>query len=90
MAKYTAENNYGVNIEKHIWEGWKVIDFINQIEPTLEIILSNHRDSFYCDKKPFKSMDEFNSSVKMEQPYYSKYIPGLVSYFTRKYAGMLF
>ena len=90
MAKYTAENNYGVNIEKHIWEGWKVIDFINQIEPTLEIILSNHRDSFYCDKKPFKSMDEFNSSVKMEQPYYSKYIPGVVSYFTRKYAGLLF
>ena len=90
MAKYTAENNYGVNIEKHIWEGWKVIDFINQIEPTLEIILSNHRDSFYCDKKPFKSRDEFNSSVKMEQPYYSKYIPGVVSYFTRKYAGLLF
>ena len=90
MAKYTAENNYGVNIEKHIWEGWKVIDFINQIEPTLEIILSNHRDSFYCDKKPFKSRDEFNSSVKMEQPYYSKYIPGVVSYFSRKYAGLLF
>ena len=90
MAKYTAENNYGVNIEKHIWEGWKVIDFINQIEPTLEIILSNHRDSFYCDKKPFKSRDEFNSSVKMEQPYYSKYIPGVVSYFARKYAGLLF
>ena len=90
MAKYTVENNYGVNVEKHIWEGWKVIDFINQIEPTLEIILSNHRDSFYCDKKPFKSMDEFNSSVKMEQPYYSKYIPGVVSYFTRKYAGLLF
>ena len=90
MAKYTAENNYGVNIEKHIWEGWKVIDFINQIEPTLEIILSNHRDSFYCDKKPFKSRDEFNSSVKMEQPYYSKYIPGVVSYFARKYDGLLF
>ena len=90
MAKYTAENNYGVNVEKHIWEGWRVIDFITHIEPTLEIILSNHRDSFYCDKKPFKSMDEFNSSVKMEQPYYSKYIPGVVSYFTRKYAGLLF
>ena len=90
MPKYTAENNYGVNVEKHIWEGWRVIDFINHIEPTLEIILSNHRDSFYCDKKPFKSMDEFNSSVKMEQPYYSKYIPGVVSYFTRKYAGLLF
>ena len=90
MAKYTAENNYGVDVEKHIWEGWRVIDFINHIEPTLEIILSNHRDSFYCDEKPFKSRDEFNSSVKMEQPYYSKYIPGVVSYFTRKYAGLLF
>ena len=90
MAKCTAKNNYGVHVEKHIWEGWKVIDFINQIEPTLEIILSNHRDSFYCDKKPFKSRNEFKTWIKMEQPYYSKYIPGVVSYFTRKYAGLLF
>ena len=90
MAKYTAENNYGVNVEKHIWEGWRVIDFINQIEPTLEFILSNHRDAFYCDKKPFKSRDDFKTWVKMEQPYYSKYIPGVVSYFARKYAGLLF
>ena len=90
MAKYTAENNYGVNVEKHIWEGWRVIDFINHIEPTLMIILSNHRDAFYCDKKPFKSRDEFKTWVKMEQPYYSKYIPGVVSYFARKYAGLLF
>ena len=72
------------------WEGWRVIDFINHIEPTLEIILSNHRDSFYCDKKPFKSRDEFKTWVKMEQPYCKKYIPGVVSYFTRKYAGLLF
>lgn len=90
MAKYTAENNYGVDVEKHIWEGWRVIDFINHIEPTLEIILSNHRDSFYCDKKSFKSMDEFKTWLKMEQPYYKKYIPGVVYYFTRKYAGLLF
>ena len=90
MAKYTTENNYGVDVEKHILEGWRVIDFINHIEPTLEIILSNNRDSFYCDKKPFKSRDEFKTWVKMEQPYYKKYIPGVVSYFTRKYAGLLF
>ena len=90
MAKYTAENNYGVDVEKHIWEGWRVIDFINHIEPTMKIMLSNHCDSFYCDKKPFKSRDEFKTSVKMEQPYYSKYITGVVSYFSRKYAGLLF
>ena len=90
MPKYTAENNYGVDIEKHIWEGWREIDFNNHIEPTLKIILSNHRDSFYCDKKPFKSRDAFKTWVKMEQPYYSTYIPGVVSYFTRKYAGLLF
>ena len=39
MAKYTAENNYGVDVEKHIWEGWRVIDFINHIEQRMEIIL---------------------------------------------------
>lgn len=90
MAKYTAKNNYGVDVEKHIWEGWRVIDFIYHIEPTLEVILSNYRDAFYDDKKPFKSKDEFKTWVKMEQPYYGKYIPGVVSYFTRKYAGLLF
>lgn len=90
MAKYTVENNYGVDVEKHIWEGWSVIDFIYHIEPTLEIILSNSRDAFYGDEKPFKSKDEFKTWVKMEQPYYKKYIPGVVSYFTRKYAGLLF
>ena len=79
-----------MDVEKHIWEGWRVIDFINHIEPTLEIMLSNHRDSFYCDKKPFKSRDEFKTWVKMEQPYYKKYIPGVVSYFARKYVGLLF
>ena len=90
MPKYTAENNYGVDVEKHIWEGWRVIDFINHIELTLMIILSCHHNAFYCDKKPFKSRNEFKTWIKMEQPYYSKYIPGVVSYFTRKYAGLLF
>ena len=90
MAKYTAENNYGVDVEKHIWEGWRVIDFINHIELTLMIILSSHQNTFHYDEKPFKSRDEFKTWVKMEQPYYKKYIPGVVSYFTRKYAGLLF
>ena len=90
MAKYTAENNYGVDVEKHIWEGWRVIDFINHIELTLMIILSYHHNTFHYDKKPFKSMDEFKTWIKMEQPYYKKYIPGVASYFTRKYAGLLF
>jgi len=31
-----------MNLQKHIWEGWRVIDFINELEPTITIIQNNN------------------------------------------------
>ena len=28
-----------INYDKHIWEGWKVIDFINELKPQLDMIM---------------------------------------------------
>ena len=36
MAKYTAENNYGVGVEKHIWE-------VNQYTKLLSKIIINNK-----------------------------------------------
>ena len=39
MAKYTAENNYGVDVEKHIWE-------VHQQEKLLSKIIINNKTFF--------------------------------------------
>lgn len=31
-----------INYDKEIWEGWKVIDFINELKPQLDAIMSNN------------------------------------------------
>ena len=36
MAKYTSENNYGVDVEKHIWE-------VNQYAKLLSKIIINNK-----------------------------------------------
>lgn len=28
-----------INYDKHIWEGWEVIDFINELKPQLDMIM---------------------------------------------------
>ena len=30
-----------VNLEKHVWEGWRVVDFINNLEPIFNMIMNN-------------------------------------------------
>lgn len=31
-----------INYDKHIWEGWKVIDFINELKPQLDMIMKGN------------------------------------------------
>jgi len=31
-----------INFEKHIWEGWTVKDFIEDLEPTLDRIMQDN------------------------------------------------
>jgi hypothetical protein len=69
-----------INLEKHIWEGWRVIDFINELEPTLDNIMKN-----YFGERIIKNKTDLKKWCMENQPYYKKYIPEVVNYFANKY-----
>tara|TARA_R110000822_G_scaffold4749_3_gene20402 strand:+ start:1051 stop:1269 length:219 start_codon:yes stop_codon:yes gene_type:complete len=64
---------------KHIWEGWTVQDFINELEPIFDMILTGRS----C-VQPFKTKREIKEWCAAEQPYYKKHIPDVVGYFVKK------
>jgi hypothetical protein len=68
-----------INFDKHIWEGWTVGCFINELEPMFKQIMNN-----YSWQKPFKTKDEVKKWCMDNQPYYKKYIPDVVNYFYSK------
>ena len=69
-----------INLEKHIWEGWRVIDFINELEPILDNIMKN-----YFGERIIKNKTDLKKWCIENQPYYKKYIPEVVNYFVEKY-----
>lgn len=71
-----------VNLDKHIWEGWTVGAFIDDLEPSFDMIM---RGQSHVGK--FKSKDEIKKWCMDNQPYYKKYIPDVVKYFVSK-AGL--
>ena len=68
--------NEAIDTSKEVWEGWTVQDFIDELEPSFEQIMSG--DSWV---KPFANKEELKKWCISEQPYYKKYIPEVVSYF---------
>ena len=69
-----------MNRDKHIWEGWTVGDFIDEIEPAFNTI----QGSTAFDKVSFESKSQLKKWVKDEQPYYKKHIPEVYNYFLQK------
>ena len=67
------------NLNKHIYEGWRVQDFINELEPMFTMIMN--KQSWH---KPFTSKEELKNWCKDNQPYYKKHIPEVVNYFYSK------
>jgi hypothetical protein len=68
-----------INREKHVWEGWTVGDFIDDIEPIFDIVNSSNAKNWdFPDKKALKSW------IKDNQPYYKKHIPDVYKYFLNK------
>jgi hypothetical protein len=65
-----------MNRDKHIWEGWTVGDFIDDIEVTF-----NYRSKY---SNFWKSKEELKKWVASEQPYYKKHIPEVYNYFLQK------
>jgi hypothetical protein len=66
--------------DKHIWEGWTVGDFIDELEPSFDMIMRN-----YSHIKPFTNKQDLKNWVKDNQPYYKKHIPEVANYFINKY-----
>ena len=63
-----------VNMNKHIWEGWRIQDFIDSLEPTFDMIMGGT-----SWQKPFKDREELKRWCMDNQPYYKKYIPEVVN-----------
>lgn len=70
-----------IDYNKHIWEGWRVIDFINELEQIVDMVMEDHSHI-----KPFKTKKELKEFCMDHQPYYKKYIPEVVKHFARKYS----
>lgn len=69
-----------MNLNKHIWEGWTVQSFINELEPTFNQIMRNQ-----SWQKPFTSTEQLKAWCKDNQPYYKKHIPEVFNYFKNKF-----
>ncbi len=63
-----------IDYNKHIWEGWLVQDFIDEL---------NQFIGFQNQK--FKSKKELKEFCKDNQPYYKKHIPEVVEHFAQQY-----
>lgn len=61
------------DMDKHIWEGWTVQDFVNDLEPLFDLF-----------KEDFKTRKEIKEWCMSNQPYYKKYIKEVVDYFCSK------
>lgn len=68
------------NLQREVWEGWTPQDFIDELEPMVEMVMSGH-----AILKPIKSREKMTEYIKYNQPYYKKVIPEVNSYFFRKY-----
>jgi len=70
-----------MNRDKHIWEGWTVGNFIDDIEPMFDTI-QNGNDWGLNTK--IKDKSDLKKWVKDNQPYYKKHIPEVYNYFLKK------
>ena len=73
-----------MNLDRHVWEGWTVQSFIDELEPSFNQIMEGN-----SWQKPFTSKDELKKWCMDNQPYYKKHIPEVVNYFNNKTKQLL-
>ena len=66
-------------MNEHIWEGWTVQDFINELEPSFNMIMNNNSHI-----KRFTDLNTLKQWCMDHQPYYKKHIPKVFQYFKQK------
>lgn len=69
------------NLQREVWEGWTVRDFIEELSDTIDLIMRG--ESWH---EPFKTKQELAYFIKENQPHYKKTIPEVNDYFAMKYA----
>lgn len=69
-----------INYDKHVWEGWSVRDFIAELNPQIDTIMSGG-----SWRKPFTSKKELAEWCRDNQPYYKKPIPDVVNHYASVY-----
>ena len=69
------------DLNKHIWEGWTVQDFVDELRPQLDYMFEMER----MRDEPFMTKSELKNWCKDNQPYYKKHIPDVVNYFIDRY-----
>lgn len=60
-----------INYSKHVWEGWTVLDFIQDLSMTIRF-------------REFKDREELKRWCKDNQPYYKKHIPEVYNHFVKE------
>lgn len=69
-----------INYDKHIYEGWTVKDFCNELAPLIDLVMTGR-----SWKAPFKNKSELKTYCMENQPYYKKAIPEVINHFAAKY-----
>ena len=70
-----------MNRNKHIWEGWTIGDFIDDLNPSFRMIQNSNIPTIV---EEFKSRQELKNWIKDNQPYYKKHIPEVYDYFLKQ------
>lgn len=69
-----------INYNKHIWEGWRIKDFIDELEYAV--------DNLICNSIEFHitvTRKDIEKCCIDNQPYFKKVIPEVVEHFCQKY-----
>lgn len=75
--------------DKHIWEGWHVRDFIDELEPSLDHLMDYAMAYRGGASEPlFKTKEAIKDWVKNNLPYTTKALREVTKYFVDKYNGM--
>ena len=69
-----------INLQREVWEGWTVQDFIDELSDQIGMIMCG--ESW---QEPFQTEEELARFIKDNQPYYKKMIPEVNAYFATKY-----
>jgi hypothetical protein len=69
-----------IDYNKHIWEGWTVQNFIDDLAPQLSIIMCGN-----SWRDPIKDKAALKAWCMDNQPYVKKYIPEVIEHFADKY-----